>query len=228
MGVGSCGRFSQLPCPRTTARPFRCCFVPGTAHLGAGSGGGQKRSVRTAEYEALWKMTVERIPPGAVTYAHRLFAHTVRHMTGIPSSVNPGMHGSTNWELGCQPQQRCRHSSRGSGIARDSMEQIARDPLNPMPYRNRHGGYSAWADWWTGVTLEMQGIGEQRPAYVLVWRNALQTLKPGHFLRTLSRTGLAGRLQPVLCFATDVIRGRCSQRLSITNNIDSIFDNDQL
>ena len=33
--------------------------------------------------------------------------------------------------------------------------------------------------WWTGVLL--RGIGERRPAYVLVWRNALQTLKPGHF-----------------------------------------------
>lgn len=56
----------------------------------------------------------------------------------------------------------------------------------------------------------------------------LTDAKTRAFLRTLSRTGLAGRLQPVLCFATDVIRGRCSQRLSITNNIDSIFDNDQL
>ena len=65
------------------------------------------------------------------------------------------------------------------GASLGIMDQIARDPRKPYAVSETGMEGIPRADWWTGVL--MQGIGEQRPAYVLVWRNALQTLKPGHF-----------------------------------------------
>ena len=174
---GSCGRFSQLPVHErrhdrsgvvsSLARAHRELVLVGTTALF------DRRIRSTLENDRRTHARQGR------TYAHRLFAQPVRHRTGIPRALSGGCMGR-HTGAGCLPQQRCRgHSSRGSGHRSGSWIRSPETPGNPMPYRK-----PAWRVFRVptgGRGVLMQGIGEQRPAYVLVWRNALQTLKPGHF-----------------------------------------------
>ena len=220
---GSCGRFSQLPVHErrhdrsgvvsSLARAHRELVLVGTTALF------DRRIRSTLENDRRTHARQGR------TYAHRLFAQPVRHRTGIPRALSGGCMGR-HTGAGCLPQQRCRgirHAARG--IARDHGSDRPRPPETLCRIGNRHGGYSACRLVDGGTDAGHRGAASRIRTGM---EECLTDAKTRAFLRTLSRTGLAGRLQPVLCFATDVIRGRCSQRLSITNNIDSIFDNDQL
>lgn len=152
-------------------------FRPWHEHTGSWFWWGQ-RLCSTAEYEALWKMTVERMRDRGVrmltVYSPNPCVTGLEYLERYPGDAWVDILGLDAY-----------HSSDAGafvtrlGASLGIMDQIARDPRKPYAVSETGMEGIPRADWWTGVL--MQGIGEQRPAYVLVWRNALQTLKPGHF-----------------------------------------------
>ena len=59
------------------------------------------------------------------------------------------------------------------------MDRIARERHKPYVVSETGSEGVRNPQWWTSVLLG--GIGRYTPSYVLVWRNAQQVLKPGHF-----------------------------------------------
>ena len=130
------------------------------------------------EYKALWKMTVARMRDRGVrmltVYSPNPCGSEQEYLERYPGDAWVDVLGLDAYHGGDAGAFEAR---LGASLA--VMERIAE--VRRKPYAVSETGMEGvpLADWWTGVLL--RGIGERRPAYVLVWRNALQTLKPGHF-----------------------------------------------
>lgn len=167
-------------------------FRPWHEHTGSWFWWGQ-RLCSTAEYEALWKMTVERMrdrgvrmltvysPNPCVTgleYLERYPGDRVDYWGWMPTTAAMPGH---------------RHAARG--IARDHGSDRPRPPETLCRIGNRHGGYSACRLVDGGTDAGHRGAASRIRTGM---EECLTDAKTRAFLRTLSRTGLAGRLQPVL------------------------------
>mgnify|MGYP001837602292 FL=1 len=87
------------------------------------------------------------------------------------------------------------------------MDQIARERHKPYVVSETGSEGVQHPQWWTSVLLK--GIGEHTPSYALVWRNAQQTLKPGHFYgprpgHASCEDFVAFRKHPGILFASDM------------------------
>lgn len=87
------------------------------------------------------------------------------------------------------------------------MDQIARKRHKPYVVSETGSEGVQHPQWWTSVLLK--GIGEHTPSYALVWRNAQQTLKPGHFYgprpgHASCEDFVAFRKHPGILFASDM------------------------
>lgn len=108
-------------------------FRPWHEHTGSWFWWGQ-RLCSAAEYEALWKMTVERMRDRGVRMLTVYSPNPC--VTGLEYLERyPGMHGSTYW--GWMPTTAAMpgHSSRGSGHRSGSWIRSPETTGNPMPYR---------------------------------------------------------------------------------------------
>lgn len=152
-------------------------FRPWHEHTGSWFWWGQ-RLCSVDEYKALWKMTVARMRDRGVrmltVYSPNPCGSEQEYLERYPGDAWVDVLGLDAYHGGDAGAFEAR---LGASLA--VMERIAE--VRRKPYAVSETGMEGvpLADWWTGVLL--RSIGERRPAYVLVWRNALQTLKPGHF-----------------------------------------------
>lgn len=137
-----------------------------------------ERLCTAEQYKALWKMTVGRLRDRGVelltVYSPNPCADEQEYLERYPGDAWVDILGLDAYHGGDAEAFTAR-----LGTSLGIMERLGRSRCKPYVLSETGMEGIPRADWWTGVLL--QGIGQRRPAYVLVWRNALQTLKPGHF-----------------------------------------------
>lgn len=152
-------------------------FRPWHEHTGSWFWWGE-RLCTTDEYRSLWKMTVARMRERGVrmltVYSPNPCGDEQTYLERYPGDAWVDVLGLDAYQGGDAGEFAAR---LGASLA--VMERIAAERGKPYVVSETGAEGVPQADWWTGVLL--RGIGQHRPAYVLVWRNALQTVKPGHF-----------------------------------------------
>ena len=152
-------------------------FRPWHEHTGSWFWWGEKLCT-PEEYRSLWEMTVARLRErGAqllTVYSPTTVEDEREYLERYPGDAWVDVLGLDAYHTGDTDGFVAR-LDKSLGV----MERIARK--NGKPYALTETGEEGipTADWWTSVLLA--GIGEHRPAYALVWRNAPQTVKPGHY-----------------------------------------------
>ena len=152
-------------------------FRPWHEHTGSWFWWGQ-RLCTAEEYKALWAMTVEHLHRRGVSmltvYSPNPCDEEAQYMERYPGDAWVDILGLDAYHGGASGEFVAR-LDRSLALMESLSERHAK------PYAISETGRESLpeADWWTNVLL--RGIGDRRPAYVLVWRNAQRTLLPGHF-----------------------------------------------
>ena len=182
-------------------------FRPWHEHTGSWFWWGQ-RLCTAEEYKALWAMTVEHLHRRGVSmltvYSPNPCDEETQYMERYPGDAWVDILGLDAYHGGASGEFVAR-LDRSLALMESLSERHAK------PYAISETGRESLpeADWWTNVLL--RGIGDRRPAYVLVWRNAQRTLLPGHFYAPFPGQASAedfGRFHalPKTLFAADMAR----------------------
>lgn len=152
-------------------------FRPWHEHTGSWFWWGEKLCT-SQEYRALWKMTVARLREQGVriltVYSPNPVDDENGYLERYPGDAWVDVLGLDAYHAG----DAAGFTSRlGRSLA--VMERIAAQNGKPCALTETGQEGIPTADWWTSVLLN--GIGKHRPSYLMVWRNALQTEKPGHY-----------------------------------------------
>lgn len=152
-------------------------FRPWHEHTGSWFWWGQ-RLCTVEEYKELWKMTVDRLRlhgvPLLTVYSPNPCDGEAQYMERYPGDAWVDVLGLDAYHGGTSDEFVSR---LGNALAiMDSLSERLAKPY-VLSETGREG--LPETNWWTGVLL--RGIGAYSPAYVLVWRNAHQAIKPGHF-----------------------------------------------
>ncbi len=180
-------------------------FRPWHEHTGSWFWWGQ-RLCTTDDYKALWEMTVEHLHrrgvPMLTIYSPNPCHDESQYMERYPGDAWVDILGLDAYHGGSADEFMAR-LDRTLGIMAALSQRLGKPCV--LSETGREG--LPEADWWTGVLL--RGIGSHRPAYALVWRNALQTVRPGHFYapfpgQTSADDFVRFHALPQTLFATDM------------------------
>lgn len=152
-------------------------FRPWHEHTGSWFWWGQRLCSRE-QYIELWKMTLRTLRQQGVQmltiYSPNACRSAEEYLDRYPGDAWIDILGVDIYD-----------SNQGDTYRRKMdetltvMEQLGRERNKPCVVSETGSEGVQHPQWWTSVLLG--AIGDHTPAYALVWRNARQTIKPGHF-----------------------------------------------